>query len=174
MPSASDAKPLDHPFAAGAAARPGQEASFRAIAIWEVVKGVLVLLAGGVAFVFLTRDEEHAINRLVALFHLNPAGHTARIFVRAFENVDNPHLVLFALFVFLYVALRFVEAYGLWFQRPWGWIVGIVGAAIYLPFEVEHLVRRFTWPAVGVLAVNVAIVWLLWHFRTRHEPAPRG
>ncbi len=144
------------------------KASFRLIAAWEAVKGVLVLLAAGLAVKFLAPSQTVEIEDLVRHFHLNPAGHTSKVFERALDDMTNTRLVLLALGALVYALVRFAEAYGLWFQKRWGWVLGIAGAAIYLPFEVIEMVRHFTITSVMLFVVNLAIVALLWHFRTRH------
>ena len=143
-------------------------ASVRVIAAWEAIKGVLVLLAAGLAVHFLRPSDERDVEELVSHFHLNPAGHTSHIFQRALDNVTDQRLVLLAVGALLYALLRFVEAYGLWFQRRWGWMLGIASAALYLPLEIVELARRFTWTSVVLFAVNIAIIALLWRNRTRH------
>lgn len=150
-----------HPGTAG-------KASIRAIAAWEAVKGVLVLLAAGLAVYFLRPDEERTIEDIVGHFHLNPAGHTSHIFQRALEHLQDTRLVLLAAGALLYALLRFVEAYGLWFERRWGWMLGIASAALYVPLEVREMVYRFSWTSVVLFVVNMAIVALLWRNRTRH------
>ena len=153
--------------------RPGRagRASLRVIAAWEAVKGVLVLLAAGLAVSFLRPDDERTVEEIVGHFHLNPAGHTSHVFQRALEHLQDTRLVLLAGGALLYALLRFVEAYGLWFEKRWGWMLGIASAALYLPFEIREMTRHFTWTSVALFAVNVAIVVLLWRNRTRHAAA---
>lgn len=153
-------------------ASPGRagRASLRVIAAWEAVKGVLVLLAAGLAVHFLRPDQERSVEDIVGHFHLNPAGHTSHIFQKALENLANTRLVLLAGGALLYALLRFVEAYGLWFEKRWGWMLGIASAALYLPLEIREMVNRFSWLSVGLFAVNMLIVGLLWRNRTRHAP----
>ena len=147
------------------------KSSIRVIAAWEAIKGVLVLLAGGVAVYVFRPDDEHTIEEFVGHFHLNPAGHTSRVFQRALEHLQDVHLVLLASGALLYALLRFVEAYGLWFEKRWGWILGIASAALYLPLEIREMFTRFTWTSVGLFFVNMAIVVVLWRNRTRHGAA---
>jgi len=161
------AKPRDRKLGPG----PVGVASVRIIAAWEVVKGVLVLLAAGLFVKFIAPDTEHAVERIVAHFHLNPAGHTSRIFEKAAENLADTRLVLLALGAGLYALLRFVEGYGLWFARPWGVYLGIVSAALYLPFEVDGMIDHFTLLGFSLFAINVVIIVLLWFNRTKHAPA---
>ena len=157
-------RPLVYPGRAG-------RASLKVIAVWEAIKGVLVLLAAGLAVYLLRPDEEYLIEEFVGHFHLNPAGHTSHVFQRALEHLEDTRLVLLALGALMYAALRFVEAYGLWFDRRWGWMLGIASAALYLPLEIREMVTRFSRTGVILFAVNVVIVLVLWRNRTRHAPA---
>jgi uncharacterized membrane protein (DUF2068 family) len=145
-------------------------ASVRVIAVWEAVKGVLVLLAGGFAVYVLRPDQERSIEEIVGHFHLNPAGHTSHIFQRALEDMQDTRVVLLAVGAMLYALLRFVEAYGLWFERRWGWMLGIASAALYLPLEIREMLNRFTWTGVTLFVLNMAIVVMLWRNRTHHIP----
>ena len=42
----------------------------------------------------------------------------------------------------IYVILRFIEAYGLWYVRPWAEWLAIASGSIYIPFEIADLLRR--------------------------------
>lgn len=168
LPSTVAPTPPSHPVRVDVHPGLAGKSSIRVIAVWEAIKGVLVLLAGGVAVYIFRPDDEHTIEEFVGHFHLNPAGHTSHIFQRALEHLQDTRLVLLASGALLYALLRFVEAYGLWFQKRWGWILGIASAALYLPLEIREMVERFTWTGVGLFAVNMAIVALLWFSRTRH------
>lgn len=65
-----------------------------------------------------------------------------------------------------YVALRFTEAYGLWHARPWGERLGALSGALYVPFELRHLLHRPSALAAAVLAANLAVVaFLVWRLR---------
>lgn len=143
-------------------------ASMRTIAFFEAAKGILVLLAAGIAVKFLHPDAQSAVEQFVTHFHLNPASHIPRIFLRAAAHITDTRLVLLAAGALAYAALRFAESYGLWRARHWGWMLGIFSAGIYLPFEIVELARRFTWTGVGLFALNIAIVVILWLGRTRH------
>ena len=163
FPPASTSKTRQDVGPAGA-----RRASVRVIAAWEAFKGVLVLLAGGLAVYILGPDQERSVDEIVRHFHLNPAGHTSHVFQRALEHLQDTRLVLIAAGGLAYALLRFVEAYGLWFEKRWGWVLGIASAALYLPLEINHMIERFTWLSVGLFALNLAIVALLWFNRTHH------
>jgi uncharacterized membrane protein (DUF2068 family) len=148
-------------------------ASVRTIAAWEAIKGVLVLIAAGAATTFLRPNDERSVEEIVGHFHLNPAGHTSHIFQRALEHLADTRIVLLAVGALMYALLRFVEAYGLWAEKRWGWILGIASAGLYLPLEIRELVHRFSWTSVALFVVNVAIVIILWRNRTHHVVVAR-
>ncbi len=145
-----------------------RRASVRVIAAWEAVKGVLVLLAGGLASYLLRPEQEQTVDEIVGHFHLNPAGHTSHVFQQALAHAENIQVDLLALGALLYALLRFVEAYGLWAEKRWGWVLGIASAALYLPLEVRHFLQHFSSLSIALFLVNLAIVVILWRNRTHH------
>jgi uncharacterized membrane protein (DUF2068 family) len=146
--------------------------SIRAVALFEALKGALALLAAGGLFYFIPRDLRHIALELVGRLHLNAGKSYPDVFLRIVEDATNPQLWLIACLVLAYAAVRFTEAYGLWFERAWGEWVAAVSGAIYVPLELYELSRRVTWVRVSALLLNVAIVGLmafaLWKRRNRH------
>ena len=64
----------------------------------------------------------------------------------------------FALVATIYVIVRFVEAYGLWYIRPWAEWLAIASGSIYIPFEVADLLRKPDLIRLLIIVVNVGIV----------------
>ena len=74
--------------------------------------------------------------------------------------------VLFvAIFYFVYSAVRFVEAYGLWRMRAWAEWFAIISGCVYLPIEVYELFDHATLIRAGILILNAAIVSYLLYVR---------
>lgn len=134
------------------------------VALFEAAKGALVLLAGFGVFALLHHDAQHAADRLVRQFHLNPANHHPRIFLHLVEEATPAHLWLLAAGASAYALVRFIEAYGLWRERLWAKWLAVVSGGIYLPLEVWELFEGITWPRVALFAVNLVIVgYLVWN-----------
>jgi uncharacterized membrane protein (DUF2068 family) len=74
-----------------------------------------------------------------------------------------------------YIALRWLEAAGLWFDKVWGEYLGALSGGIYIPFELVHLVHEVSLINAAVLVLNVItvayLVYILWQ-RRQHIPAP--
>jgi len=147
----------------------------KAVALFEALKGLLVILAGLGLLAFVNRDAQSFAERLVLHFHLNPARHYPRIFIEAAGRLTNARLWLFATGAFAYSALRFAEAYGLWRARPWAQWIGIVSGGVYLPVEVIALARRPTTLKVILLVLNALLVAYLSvvRYRQSRELRPR-
>jgi uncharacterized membrane protein (DUF2068 family) len=143
--------------------------SYRAVAVFEALKGVLVLIAAGLLFHVLHGDVQSAAEDLVRHFHLNPARHNPRIFIESVLNFGNAHHLALSLGAIVYAAIRFAEAYGLWRGMNWAWGFGIASAGLYIPFELVELAKRVTWAGLVVIGVNALILAVLWHGRPRQE-----
>jgi len=145
----------------------------KAAAVFEALKGLLVILAGLGLLAFVHRDAQAFAERLVLNLHLNPARHYPRIFIEAAGRLTDARIWLFATGAFAYSALRFAEAYGLWRARPWAEWIGIVSGSVYLPVEVIALVRRPTIFKAALLVLNALLVAYLSVIRYRQSRESR-
>lgn len=130
----------------------------RAIAVLEAFKGALALLAGFGVLALIPHNFRHLAVELVGRLHLNPGKHYPEVFLRLLENSGNGELWLVASLVVAYASVRFLEAYGLWRDRPWGEWVAALSGAIYVPFEIFELARHVTWVRWVALGLNLLIV----------------
>src|ERR687886_1980708 len=130
----------------------------RAVAVFEALKGTLVLLAGFGLLALVHRALEDLAERLVRHSHLNPASHYPRVFIEAAARTSDSRLRTLAALAFAYSTVRFVEAYGLWKMRAWAEWFAIVSGCIYLPVELYELVERPTLIRAGVLVVNAPLL----------------
>ena len=133
----------------------------KSVAIFEAVKGSMLLLGGFGLLSLLHRDVREIVAALVGRFHLNPAHHFASSFIEAASHVTDARLWLYASLGFLYALFRFIEAYGLWYGRPWAEWLAVVSGGIFLPFEVYELYEKVTWVRISALIVNVLVVAMM-------------
>jgi uncharacterized membrane protein (DUF2068 family) len=141
----------------------------RTIALFEVAKGALVLLAGFGVLLFIHHGAQDAAEVFVRHLHLNPAHRYPQVFIHAVARLRDTRMTVLAAGALAYSTLRFVEAYGLWRLRPWAEWIAIVSSALYLPIELFELLRRATALRGFILLTNAAIVLGLlyrrWHLR---------
>ncbi|HSN22186.1 MAG TPA: DUF2127 domain-containing protein [Usitatibacter sp.] len=145
------------------------------MALLEATKGALVLLAGFGLLSLVHKDVQHVAEVIVRHLHLNPAKHYPQIFLHAAARVTDHGLWLLAAGAAGYCTVRFIEAYGLWRQRGWAEGFAALSGAIYLPFEIQRLLRGEGWVAATAFAINVAVVaFMLYALRMRRREAARS
>src|SRR5215510_1862144 len=149
------------------------QVGLKAAAIFEAMKGLLVILAGLGLLAFVHRDAQAFAERLALHLHLNPARHYPRIFIEAAGRLTDARIWLIATGAFAYSALRFAEAYGLWRARTWAEWIGIVSGGVYLPAEVIAMVRRPTILKAILLVLNALLVAYLSVIRYRQSRESR-
>src|ERR1700712_4466026 len=130
----------------------------KSVAVFEAIKGTLVLLGGFGLLSLLHRDIRVIAAALVGRFHLNPANGFANSFIEAASRVTDGRLWMIALLGFVYGMFRLLEAYGLWYGKVWAEWLAVVSGGIYLPLEIYELVEKFTWVRISAVTVNVIVV----------------
>jgi|SRR5579864_1470084 len=138
--------------------RPGQRRALRAVAFFEFIKGVFVLLMGLSAILLVHHDVWMVAVSLLVTLHVNPDRHYAQAFLDMADRVTDASLWAAARIAFAYCILRFTEAYGLWHERAWAEWVAFVSGTLLLPLEIRELLHRVTLIRSAVLVGNVAIV----------------
>ena len=143
----------------------------RAIAVFEAFKGVLGIVVGIGLMSLMHRDLHAFAEKLIADLHFDPSGDFAQKFVENAGKINESNIIFVIVLCGLYVALRFVEAYGLWFLRPWAEWLAIIAGGVYIPLEVYELFQKTTFTRAGILLFNIGIVAYLYYFRKeqKHE-----
>jgi len=130
----------------------------RTVATFEFAKGIVVALAGFGIFRLRHKDIWGLAESLLEFLHVNPHAHFVGVFIDLVFRVSDVRLWKIATVAAVYVTLRFVEAYGLWYVRPWAEWLAIASGSIYIPFEVADLLRRPDWFRLLIIGINVGIV----------------
>jgi len=137
----------------------------RSVAVFEAIKGILVLAVGFGVWHFRHRDIDEFVDRVIAFFHLNPEGHLSNIFSKAAQHMTEKTLVLVALGALIYSIIRFAEAYGLWRARAWAEWFALISGSVYVPFEIRALMHHPNLIKWGILLINILIVLYMAHLR---------
>jgi uncharacterized membrane protein (DUF2068 family) len=145
--------------------------ALRAIAAYEAVKGVVALAASLGFLSLLHRDLHQIAASLIGHVGLNPGAHYPAMVLRDVDQLVGANLRPLMLAACVYVVVRLLEAYGLWNERVWGEWLGAVSGAMYVPFELRHLIHRPTLATAVVIALNLALVGFLgWQLWSRRRP----
>ena len=130
----------------------------RTVATIEFTKGMIVVLAGLGLFSVRHKNIWGVAESFLEFFHANPYRHYVGVFIDLVSRVSDVRLWKIAVVASVYVILRFVEAYGLWYALPWAEWLAIASGTIYIPFEFADLLRRPTPFRVLIIVVNLIIV----------------
>jgi uncharacterized membrane protein (DUF2068 family) len=135
--------------------------ALRSIAAFEVVKGLLVL-AAALGVLSLRHTDLHAVTDAFLLRHgINPERHYMRLFIEGVARATNHHVGEIAAVAFAYTAVRFIEGYGLWFEKHWAEWFAVISAGLYLPLELTHFGRHPSLFNALVILVNMLIILYL-------------
>ena len=150
----------------------------RTVALFEAIKGLLVLLVGFGLLALIHHDVQHVAEKFVQHLHLNPAKRYPRIFLDAATVVTDVQLWLLAGLALAYAGARLVEAYGLWQERRWAEWLAVGSGGIYVPVELYEIFHGITWIKALALFINVAIVlymsYAIWQSGNPIEATDRG
>ena len=127
----------------------------RTVATIEFTKGVIVVLAGLGVFSMRHKNVWGIAESFLEFFHANPYNHYVGVFIGLVSRVSDVRLWKIALVAGVYVTLRFVEAYGLWYALPWAEWLAFASGTIYIPFEVADMIKHPRWFGALVLIVNL-------------------
>jgi len=133
----------------------------RAIAVFEAIKGAAALAAIIGVVDLMHHDARHLVIELIGRFHLTPEARFPSILLHYAELLPQADVRSLVYIALGYIAVRFLEAYGLWHEHAWGEWLGSLSAGLYIPFEVRHLLHRPSVISAVVLAGNVFVVGFL-------------
>ena len=154
---------------------PALKKSIRTVAVFEAVKGVLVLAVGFGLLRLLHKDAHRIAHEFVTRVHLDPAQKYPRIFIELADHITDGRLWFFASLALIYAIFRFVEGYGLWKEWVWAEWLALVSGAMYLPIEVYELWRKISFVRVFALLANLAVVAVVAYVLVRkHYPRNNG
>lgn len=150
----------------------------RGIALFEAGKGLLAVIVAMWLLSLLHKDiqnvAEHLLRFLHSIFRLNPDGHLARSIVRGARRVTPGNLHLWIGGTMIYAIIRFVEAAGLWLEKPWAEWFALISGCLYIPIEIYELAHHATPIKWAVFATNLLIVaYLAWLLRDLHNERKR-
>lgn len=139
--------------------------AIRAIAVFEMVKGLLGFAVGIALISLLHRDLRQVAENVLGYLHIDLTGHFAQMFVERAAKINESNIMIFVALAFVYTLVRFVEAYGLWRLRAWAEWFAIISGTIYLPIEIYEIFRQPTIIKFLIFFFNLALVLYLIYVR---------
>lgn len=141
--------------------RAHHNAGLAVIALFKLVKGLLLLLVGLGLLKLVHAEIATLFSLLIEALHLNADSRLIHALVLKVDALQ-PHGVLVAGIVSLgYAGMLLVEGIGLWLEFSWAAYLTVVSTSLLLPFELYEVIEQVSMLRVGVLLVNLAILFYL-------------
>jgi uncharacterized membrane protein (DUF2068 family) len=105
---------------------------------------------------------------LIEALHVNADSRLIHTLVLKVDALQ-PHTVLLVGLVSLgYAGMLLVEGIGLWLELTWAAYLTVVSTSLLLPFELYEVIEQVSMLRVGVLLLNLVIVYYLVSQLKRH------
>jgi uncharacterized membrane protein (DUF2068 family) len=150
----------------------GQRSALHAIAAFEATKGVAALAALIGALDLLHHDVRALAVALIGRFGLDPEAHYPSLLLHYADLLPDADVQKLVLIGSAYIAIRFIEAAGLWLSQVWAEYLGALSGGIYIPFELSHWIHSPSLINAAILLVNTVIVGYLIRALRSRPPHP--
>ncbi len=143
------------------------------IALFKLVKALLLIGAGIGAIKLLHRDVASTVLRWVDILRVDPDNRFIHRILSRVLFITPAQLKAAGAGTFVYAGLLLTEGTGLLLRKRWAEYFTIITTGVLIPLEVYEIVRHLTAAKIAVLVINVAIViYLVVHVRrTRGDGA---
>jgi len=135
--------------------------SLKTIACLKILRGVIAITIG-VSLFFVYRNSEAFswINHpgLGSMASQDPFLQMLFFWLGGF---NQEQILSIAILASAMGVLRWVEAGGIWLNKSWAQWLAVFSGFIYIPFEINELIHRFSWLMVLILLINSVIVTYL-------------
>ena len=131
------------------------------IAIFKLFKAALLLIVGIGALRLVHRDIAGLVEYWTEVLRVDPENRFIHAIIAKLFVVTPKQLKELGAGTFFYASLLLTEGIGLLLRKHWAEYFTVITTASLLPLEVYELVERFRAMKVGVLVINIAIVWYL-------------
>ena len=126
-----------------------------------MIKGLILVAVGIKLLTLLGRDVEAWATDFVTRHGIDLANRYVHAALEKLQGVGNTQLMQMSGIAFGYSCLLFTEGVGLWLQKRWAEYLTAIATSLFIPIELYEIYERFTWVRIGILALNIFIVWYL-------------
>jgi uncharacterized membrane protein (DUF2068 family) len=151
--------------------QPSHDRWILVIAIFKLVKGILLVAAGIGAVHLLHKDVGDLVQRWIDALRVDPDNRYAHAVLVKALFVNDRTLKEISAGTFAYASLFLTEGTGLLFRKRWAEYFTIIVTGSFVPLEVYELARHITIAKTLVVLFNIAIVVYLAFNLRRHNEA---
>ena len=135
----------------------------RAIAIFKLTKGILLVAVAVGLLHLVNKDLEDVATVWIERLHVDPENHIVGGFLEHIGFITPKQLKEASGFSLFYAAIFLTEGTGLLFKKRWAEYFTVIATGSLIPIELYEIFHHFRVFKLVLLALNVAIVWFLIH-----------
>jgi uncharacterized membrane protein (DUF2068 family) len=136
-------------------------ATLLAIALFKLLKGILLVFVGIGALKLLRHDVAETVAHWVDILRVDPDNRFIHRMLARLLSVSPNQLRAASVGTFVYAGLLLTEGTGLLLRKRWAEYFTIITTAGLIPLEVYEISRHLTAAKIVVLLINAAIVLYL-------------
>jgi len=131
------------------------------IAGFKFLKGIALLIVGVKLLTLLNKDVAEWALDFVNRHGIDAENHYVHSILEKLAGVNRNQLMTMSGGAFLYSGLQLTEGIGLWYEKRWAELLTVVATSLLIPLELYEIYEKFTFVRLGVLFVNLFVVWYL-------------
>lgn len=131
------------------------------IGIFKLLKSAFFFCIGLGAIHLMDKDLGDEVMRLAHALRFDPESRVVALILDKVDLIDASRLRQIGFATFAYSALALTEGVGLLLERPWAEYLTLGLTISFLPWELFELARRPDWLRLGLLLLNLAVLWYL-------------
>jgi uncharacterized membrane protein (DUF2068 family) len=128
------------------------------IAVFKVVKGVLLLLAGLGLLKLVHAEIATLFSLLIEGLHLNADSRILHALVLKVDALQPHNVLVMGAISLSYAGLLLIEGVGLWLEVSWAAYLTVISTSLLLPFELYEVSQHVSALRIGVFLLNLVIV----------------
>jgi uncharacterized membrane protein (DUF2068 family) len=145
------------------------------IALFKLVKGILLTVVGIGALKLLRHDVAQTVAHWVDILRVDPDNRSIHGLLSRLLSVSPNQLKAASVGTFVYAGLLLTEGTGLLLRKRWAEYFTIVTTSGLIPLEMYEIGRHATVAKIVVLLINIAIVlYLVMRVRRASWSSKRG
>lgn len=133
----------------------------------KLLKGIIFVLLAWAAYTLSDNDLPRELHRTLHILKLNPEREFWSDLALRIGRLKEKEVLWAAAGTLIYSLFSLVEGVGLMFRIRWAGYLAIAESAFFIPIEIYELIHNFSWVIVGILGLNILIVWYLFQNRDR-------
>ncbi len=150
---------------------PRSRTIIRLIALERLVRGLLLLIAGGYLVTHLGSDFGRLADRVMRAVELDPRRPFLHRIITRLHHLHAGTVLVTGVAALGYGVLETIEGWGLWRDKLWAEYLTVIATALLVPLELYELVHKPSTVKAAGIAVNVAVVAYLAHRLRRRVAA---